>query len=472
MGDDKPVKTKIVVITAAILFFLLSSSMFGFITLTAGNNFSNSVDWWPMINHDPSNTGYSNSTGPPTNNTLWTYGNDDSRWSPAAISNGVVYVGGSDKNIHALNASTGASIWLHTAGIVGSPAVCSGIVYLALVNETVCAFNASTGELIWSYNSDQLHDSALAIADWTSDIITSSPLIYDGILYVTSGDGNVFALNATRGSLIWDYLVYGAVTSPAVSNGFVYFSSQPMGSNATFHALNAATGIQVWDLNLGFWDVSSPVVAYGMVYVSSKTSTPLGFGPPPEGKFFALNATSGNIVWSINSIETQPTLANGIVYVDNEAYDALVGTRIKSYETEDAGQFLNPPIIAGDTLYINVVSSLMPPYGGKTFAFNITSGNLLWNYSFNETHGSSFAIANGILYVSSLPGKFYAIGLEPPQFPTPTIAPTPPLTQILNSDWKKTSLIVVVIVAAITLLFVSLLWRKNHRHTGSTLHFI
>lgn len=385
---------------------------------------------------------------------------------PPAISNDVVYVGGTGNNVYAINASTGMSIWNFTAGIVGSPAVNNGIVYLALVNESVYALNASTRELVWSYDSDQLQDSALAIADWTSDIITSSPIISDGILYVTSGDGNAFALNETTGTLIWDYLAYGAVTSPAVCNGFVYFSSQPRGSsNATIHALNARTGISVWDFNLGFRVASSPAVAYGMVYVSSKTTTPLAFGPPPAGRFYAFNATNGNVVWSINSIKLQPTIANGTVYVSNEAYNALTGAYIRNYNAGETGQHLYS-IVAGDILFVNVQYNpsppawwnessppFPPPYGRSTLAFNVTTGSLLWNYRFNETYGSFLAAANGVLYVSSWTSKLYAFGPESQPAPTPTM-PLTSLAQIPDFGWMK---IVLILCTIFTVLFVAIL---------------
>ena len=52
-------------------------------------------------------------------------------YSSPAVANGVVYVG-SDDNVYALNARTGALLWSYTTGeyVVSSPAVANGVVYV------------------------------------------------------------------------------------------------------------------------------------------------------------------------------------------------------------------------------------------------------------------------------------------------------------------------------------------------------
>jgi hypothetical protein len=62
---------------------------------------ANSVDSWPLFQHDPSHTGYSSSTGPTTNNILWTSTNGGPVSSSPAVVNGVVYVGSDDGEVYA-----------------------------------------------------------------------------------------------------------------------------------------------------------------------------------------------------------------------------------------------------------------------------------------------------------------------------------------------------------------------------------
>lgn len=83
---------------------------------------------------------------------------------------------------------------------------------------------------------------AQAAAAWTyttNASVDSSPAVVRGVVYVGSGDGNVYALNAATGAVRWSHDTGGVVnSSPAVINGTVYVGSD----NSEVYALNAATG--------------------------------------------------------------------------------------------------------------------------------------------------------------------------------------------------------------------------------------
>ena len=53
-----------------------------------------------------------------------------------------------------------------------------------------------------------------------------SPAVAEGVVYAASADGNLYALNASTGALVWKYTgVTGTWSSPAVANGVVYVGS-------------------------------------------------------------------------------------------------------------------------------------------------------------------------------------------------------------------------------------------------------
>lgn len=54
------------------------------------------VDWWSIFHHDPSHTGYSTSTAPKTNNTLWKYKTEAQVWSSPSVVDGRVFVASLD----------------------------------------------------------------------------------------------------------------------------------------------------------------------------------------------------------------------------------------------------------------------------------------------------------------------------------------------------------------------------------------
>ena len=61
----------------------------------------------------------------------------------------------------------------------------------------------------------------------------------NGVVYVGSSNGDVYALNAGTGAKLWTYATGGSViSSPAVANGMVYVGSY--GNN--LYALDARTG--------------------------------------------------------------------------------------------------------------------------------------------------------------------------------------------------------------------------------------
>jgi outer membrane protein assembly factor BamB len=73
----------------------------------------------------------------------------------------------------------------------------------------------------------------------TGGTVDSSPFVTHGVVYVGSGDGKVYALNAADGAVKWTFETNGNVnSSPAVAYGAVYIGSD----NNEFVALNAVHG--------------------------------------------------------------------------------------------------------------------------------------------------------------------------------------------------------------------------------------
>ncbi len=107
-------------------------------------------------------------------------------------------------------------------------------------------------------------------------VLTSSPAVVNGVVYVGSGDDNMNALNADTGAPLWSYPTGGQVTSsPAVANGVVYVG----GNDDNWYVLNASTGAKLWSLGpvAGVFN-SSPAVANGVVYITCTNGNVYAFG--------------------------------------------------------------------------------------------------------------------------------------------------------------------------------------------------
>lgn len=156
-------------------------------------------------------------------------------YSSPAIVNRVVYVDSDDGYVYALCADDGSTIWKYdtTAKVRSSPAVRNGVVYVSSENGAIFALNAANGAKIWNYSTDIVGSGRIA----------SSPASVDGVIYFGTADGSVYALKASNGNKLWNftnpanppinYSEQGAVnlvvpafeSSPAVVNGVLYVGS-------------------------------------------------------------------------------------------------------------------------------------------------------------------------------------------------------------------------------------------------------
>jgi len=252
-----------------------------------------------------------------------------------------------------------------------SPAVANGVVYFSSIDDNVYALDAHTGAKLWSYP--------------TGASVQSSPAVADGVVYVGSNDFSVYALNAHTGARLWSYATGGEVySSPAVVDGVLYVGS----GDGKIYALDAKTGADLWSYATGGAVDSSPAVANGVVYVGSDDDT-----------VYALNAQTGADLWSYATgsyVSSPPSVANGVVYIgswDGNVYalNAQTGAKLWSYLTQ--GLVDSSPAVANGVVYVGS--------GHNMYALNASNGVPLWSYATNDYVWSSPAVANGAVYVGS-----------------------------------------------------------------------
>ena len=170
--------------------------------------------------------------------------------SPTVV-NGTVYFGCDNKEgaIYAVDVESGKQKWKVTTGagavgggVPGSPAVFEGTVFIGANDKNLYAIDASTGEIQWKFA--------------TQDIVYSSPAVSsDGkTVYVGSNDGNTYAISTATGMQSWATPTVGWVdSSPAIGDGVVFSacSNSNPGLNNTIAALNASTGESLWKTETG-----------------------------------------------------------------------------------------------------------------------------------------------------------------------------------------------------------------------------
>ena len=122
--------------------------------------------------------------------------------------------------------------------IEGIPIVYRGVMYIALPGATVWALDATNGTLMWEYKRDVQVQSR-----------TKTLAIYDDLVFYASPDGFIVALDASNGSVRWETKTDGGMTSgPIVVEGKV-LTGRTCGSaraNCYVAAHDAKTGKEAW----------------------------------------------------------------------------------------------------------------------------------------------------------------------------------------------------------------------------------
>ena len=163
--------------------------------------------------------------------------------------------------------------------------------------------------------------------------VTSSPVVYDGIVYVGGRSDSVYALNAITGELLWDYSTDNWVdATPAVSSGTVFVPSK----DGNLYALDRLTGDVIWSADLGAGALSSPLVLEGKVYVGTGI---------PEKKLKVFNARTGEYLWGYQAgqpVDSSPSTDGNTIFFgsnDGKAYAVDPVSHAAVWEHPSSGFF-------------------------------------------------------------------------------------------------------------------------------------
>jgi len=212
----------------------------------------------------------------------------------------------------------------------------------------------------------------------TGEGMVSSPTLVNGVAYVGSYDGNIYAFDANTGTEVWTYQTgkIGFSSTVAVVNNKLYTGAD----DGKVYCLNADTGTKLWEASAGGVSATgSPTVAGGMVYVAGGNNN-----------LYCFNANTGALVWNYDaggSISSQtPAVVDGAVYFGaNGVFMADAGPHIIKLDAITGEEMLNiviPVFIGGASFFPNMGASVTTG-GGMVFAR--TSNR--YNYAINASTG-------------------------------------------------------------------------------------
>ena len=233
----------------------------------------------------------------------------------------MAFLGGYDQTMHALDLAEKRQAWFKiTNGEIAGPPVVGlvggeQIVFWGSADRTVYAHRAEDGRRLWSRE-------LVRATSTMSDAAVSAPLLHEGTLYVccfvydkalsrSAQKGWLFALDAAKGTVLWQYEVsQGPVSAPAgrtLDGRFVVFVAARKG---LLQALDVAGGTPK-----PLWRFQMPHEVLGSPAVEEETSAPLLFLGTKFGNLIAVDARTGEEVW-------QRMAGN---WIDNSACIGTVG---------------------------------------------------------------------------------------------------------------------------------------------------
>lgn len=408
-----------------------------------------------MFRGDAAHSGAVASAGPKTlKGVKWTAKTGGPVVSSPVLAGGTLYIGSDDKSLRAIDPATGAEKWAFATGgfIRSTPAVVDGTVYFGSYDGFFYAVNAADGKLRWKFETGGerkfaargLHGAKpkqqLIPDAW--DCYQSSPAVVKGRVYFGSGDGCVYALDASTGALVWKHAAGDVVhASPAVVADVVYVGS----FDRFFYALDAATGALKWKFETGADPEnhnregiqSSATVADGVVYFGCR-----------DFHLYALDAATGEQKWKrkITWIIATPTVRDGHVFGSTSIPAMLFSLDARTGQ-EDFRVDLKVPAFASPTLADGM--AYCGSFSGKLYAVDLAQRAVAWEFQTESSKAntrqaltpdgklngpalyksdffegmyvamdalfglgailSSPAVDNGVAYVGSTDGNVYAL---------------------------------------------------------------
>ncbi len=225
-------------------------------------------------------------------------------------------------------------------------------------------------------NVSHLHPAWIFSTE-VKESMETSPIIVNGVMYVTTSFSHVYALDAKTGAEIWHYKPkLGPVTTfccgPNNRGVAVYEDKVYVGTlDAKLVALDAKTGSVVWeeqvgDPEKGYSETMAPTAVDGKILIGTN-----GGEYGIRGFVKAYDAKDGKLIWSFDTI---PENSVGVwatkdatgrdMHRDIEAEKAALAKNGDPYKTLGGGVWQNPSVdLAAKRIYF-VVGNPSPDLDG------------------------------------------------------------------------------------------------------------
>jgi eukaryotic-like serine/threonine-protein kinase len=187
--------------------------------------------------------------------------------APAVSDTGSLLVVGSLAGVlYAVNATTGAAEWNYSAGgeILAAATIWDGVVYFGSTNGKVYALTTA-GKLDWSYKIGSPVEDTGAITATSGHPVPGSGK--SSLLMIGANNGVTYGINLETGKLKFTSSSSGAVVSVTAVQGMVV----DLHANGTVSGVRNYADFGLFNMTLGGYLTSTPVVVNGAIYITSGT---------------------------------------------------------------------------------------------------------------------------------------------------------------------------------------------------------
>ncbi|AEE93875.1 conserved Sulfolobales protein (DUF929) [Acidianus hospitalis W1] len=367
-----------------------------------------------------------------------------------SFANGIVYVGSDSGQLYAINAYTGKAVWILTtpaAVIMSEPVVYHGLVYVGLGPATFTyeqgklnAYGGGHRGLYTGLTGLLAVNASTGVPKWlflTKSQAMPTPVVYNGMVIFDDGDGNVYALNATNGQLIWNYSYDGSANMASlnlyIGKGYAlvitaFSPGYPVNMSAII-ALYANNGTPAYIIKVPFAYGSSvgdavPAI-YGCYLVDSFMGYPIYHGVYLNQIYvrqvlLVANVTNGKIIYVKNitgyghpgddNNGFSPLVYNGIIYVPSHINRTVAAFNLSTGKLIWVSPKLYHASLADQPVYYD--GYIIVPDFDHIAVLNATTGQLVNKYYVGVDLGKDQPVIVGNdLIDSSIFGYIIAVPL-------------------------------------------------------------
>ncbi|GHV47995.1 hypothetical protein FACS1894204_11920 [Synergistales bacterium] len=317
----------------------------------------------------------------------WIYEAGVSITSSVSSEGGLVFAGDINGKLHAVYVASGQAAWVYdgTNSIIGAPAVSGGSVVIVQADGTITALRTTDGAALWKH---------LPANDSGSETTSDGVAIGGGKVFFVRGDGKLLALSLENGRELWAYKSEGDLRSaPLFADGLVWLGEQ----NGKFSVLDPNSGKRLWGGGAG-GAINTPSVSDGEVYYSSW-----------DGSVQRIQIKGVIPKWRANIGEpatTAPSVYGDTIIVGSAngkvvAFKKADGSVKWSFDTK-GGAVPGATIIADGLVFVGGGN-------GTLFILDAASGTLKSTFQTGGEIRARGAFAGGILFLGSADGNVYAI---------------------------------------------------------------